>query len=146
MALNYRAVNTDFFKQKTAYEIGVRLVGSEMCIRDSFSLSIVIVCFLFINFAFNVFPFVMYITYLLSASTLFYFNTNILPFLSHKSYWYFVHTNQYNAYLVYTVSKLLPTPMAVAGVWLSLAFVYLSVCLFIPKPMQLGSPKLTQKC
>ena len=24
----------DFFKQKTAYEIGVRLVGSEMCIRD----------------------------------------------------------------------------------------------------------------
>src|SRR5665647_2317325 len=26
-----------FFKQKTAYEIGVRLVGSEMCIRDSSS-------------------------------------------------------------------------------------------------------------
>src|SRR5664279_4651657 len=26
-----------FFKQKTAYEIGVRLVGSEMCIRDSFT-------------------------------------------------------------------------------------------------------------
>ena len=26
---------TFFFKQKTAYEIGVRLVGSEMCIRDS---------------------------------------------------------------------------------------------------------------
>ena len=26
-----------FFKQKTAYEIGVRLVGSEMCIRDSLS-------------------------------------------------------------------------------------------------------------
>ena len=25
------------FKQKTAYEIGVRLVGSEMCIRDSCS-------------------------------------------------------------------------------------------------------------
>ena len=25
---------TGFFKQKTAYEIGVRLVGSEMCIRD----------------------------------------------------------------------------------------------------------------
>ena len=24
-----------FFKQKTAYDIGVRLVGSEMCIRDS---------------------------------------------------------------------------------------------------------------
>ena len=24
-----------FFKEKTAYEIGVRLVGSEMCIRDS---------------------------------------------------------------------------------------------------------------
>ena len=24
-----------FFKQKTAYEIGGRLVGSEMCIRDS---------------------------------------------------------------------------------------------------------------
>ena len=28
-----------FFKQKTAYEIGVRLVGSEMCIRDRFGLS-----------------------------------------------------------------------------------------------------------
>ena len=28
-----------FFKQKTAYEIGVRLVGSEMCIRDSVVLS-----------------------------------------------------------------------------------------------------------
>ena len=27
-----------FFKQKTAYEIGVRLVGSEMCIRDRHSL------------------------------------------------------------------------------------------------------------
>ncbi len=27
-----------FFKQKTAYEIGVRLVGSEMCIRDSIGL------------------------------------------------------------------------------------------------------------
>ena len=26
-----------FFKQKTAYEIGVRLVGSEMCIRDRFN-------------------------------------------------------------------------------------------------------------
>ena len=26
-----------FFKQKTAYDIGVRLVGSEMCIRDSFA-------------------------------------------------------------------------------------------------------------
>ena len=26
--------NSFFFKQKTAYEIGVRLVGSEMCIRD----------------------------------------------------------------------------------------------------------------
>ena len=26
--------NFFFFKQKTAYEIGVRLVGSEMCIRD----------------------------------------------------------------------------------------------------------------
>ena len=25
----------EIFKQKTAYEIGVRLVGSEMCIRDS---------------------------------------------------------------------------------------------------------------
>ncbi len=24
-----------FFKQKTAYGVGVRLVGSEMCIRDS---------------------------------------------------------------------------------------------------------------
>ena len=27
--------SSGFFKQKTAYEIGVRLVGSEMCIRDS---------------------------------------------------------------------------------------------------------------
>ena len=26
-----------FFKQKTAYEIGVRLVGSEMCIRDRYT-------------------------------------------------------------------------------------------------------------
>ncbi len=31
----YRIVSlVFFFKQKTAYEIGVRLVGSEMCIRD----------------------------------------------------------------------------------------------------------------
>ena len=30
-----------FFKQKTAYEIGVRLVGSEMCIRDSYCYSAV---------------------------------------------------------------------------------------------------------
>eukprot|EP01016_Furgasonia_blochmanni_P051292 TRINITY_DN8050_c0_g1_i1.p1 TRINITY_DN8050_c0_g1~~TRINITY_DN8050_c0_g1_i1.p1 ORF type:complete len:243 (+),score=18.50 TRINITY_DN8050_c0_g1_i1:1-729(+) len=33
-----------FFKQKTAYEIGVRLVGSEMCIRDRsliFSLNVI---------------------------------------------------------------------------------------------------------
>ena len=29
------AIALFFFKQKTAYEIGVRLVGSEMCIRDS---------------------------------------------------------------------------------------------------------------
>ena len=28
-----------FFKQKTAYEIGVRLVGSEMCIRDRLRLA-----------------------------------------------------------------------------------------------------------
>ena len=28
------ALDFFFFKQKTAYEIGVRLVGSEMCIRD----------------------------------------------------------------------------------------------------------------
>ena len=27
-----------FFKQKTAYEIGVRLVGSEMCIRDRYEI------------------------------------------------------------------------------------------------------------
>ncbi len=27
-----------FFKQKTAYEISACLVGSEMCIRDSFGL------------------------------------------------------------------------------------------------------------
>ena len=31
----FEAFNFFFFKQKTAYEIGVRLVGSEMCIRDS---------------------------------------------------------------------------------------------------------------
>ena len=30
-----RIIKKIFFKQKTAYEIGVRLVGSEMCIRDS---------------------------------------------------------------------------------------------------------------
>ena len=29
-----REIGFFFFKQKTAYEIGVRLVGSEMCIRD----------------------------------------------------------------------------------------------------------------
>ena len=29
------ALGIALFKQKTAYEIGVRLVGSEMCIRDS---------------------------------------------------------------------------------------------------------------
>ena len=29
-------INEFFFKQKTAYEIGVRLVGSEMCIRDRY--------------------------------------------------------------------------------------------------------------
>ena len=29
-----RIIKKIFFKQKTAYEIGVRLVGSEMCIRD----------------------------------------------------------------------------------------------------------------
>ncbi|WP_460413951.1 DUF4889 domain-containing protein, partial [Staphylococcus aureus] len=28
-------VGSDFFKQKTAYEIAQCLVGSEMCIRDS---------------------------------------------------------------------------------------------------------------
>ena len=50
-----------FFKQKTAYEIGVRLVGSEMCIRDSViiipattAISVVaatpIIKFLFISF------------------------------------------------------------------------------------------------
>ena len=33
------ALGVVFFKQKTAYEIGVRLVGSEMCIRDSLSIS-----------------------------------------------------------------------------------------------------------
>ena len=31
------AACTDFFKQKTAYEISACLVGSEMCIRDSLS-------------------------------------------------------------------------------------------------------------
>ena len=29
-----RSVDVFFFKQKTAYEIGYGLVGSEMCIRD----------------------------------------------------------------------------------------------------------------
>ena len=33
----YKRQHFFFFKQKTAYEIGVRLVGSEMCIRDSCS-------------------------------------------------------------------------------------------------------------
>ena len=31
-----RIIKKNFFKQKTAYEITTRLVGSEMCIRDSF--------------------------------------------------------------------------------------------------------------
>ena len=30
----FRSVSNKHMKQKTAYEIGVRLVGSEMCIRD----------------------------------------------------------------------------------------------------------------
>ena len=30
----YSAVKVGFFKQKTAYEISLGLVGSEMCIRD----------------------------------------------------------------------------------------------------------------
>ena len=30
-----RIIKKIFFKQKTAYEIARRLVGSEMCIRDS---------------------------------------------------------------------------------------------------------------
>ena len=30
-----RIIKKNFFKQKTAYEITTRLVGSEMCIRDS---------------------------------------------------------------------------------------------------------------
>ena len=30
------SLKKNFFKQKTAYEITTRLVGSEMCIRDSF--------------------------------------------------------------------------------------------------------------
>ena len=29
-----RIIKKNFFKQKTAYEITTRLVGSEMCIRD----------------------------------------------------------------------------------------------------------------
>ena len=33
------------FKQKTAYEIGVRLVGSEMCIRDSIKGDMVLLLF-----------------------------------------------------------------------------------------------------
>src|SRR5665647_129582 len=39
-----------FFKQKTAYEIGVRLVGSEMCIRDRYNSSILL---LIIQHVFN---------------------------------------------------------------------------------------------
>ena len=35
MAHFINSIKFFFFKQKTAYEIGVRLVGSEMCIRDS---------------------------------------------------------------------------------------------------------------
>ena len=31
---NFRSYKDSYIKQKTAYEIGVRLVGSEMCIRD----------------------------------------------------------------------------------------------------------------
>ena len=31
-----RIIKKNFFKQKTAYEISECLVGSEMCIRDSF--------------------------------------------------------------------------------------------------------------
>src|SRR5664279_6019573 len=37
-----------FFKQKTAYEIGVRLVGSEMCIRDR-SIPLIIIEWLVID-------------------------------------------------------------------------------------------------
>ena len=32
-----RIIKKNFFKQKTAYEITTRLVGSEMCIRDRYS-------------------------------------------------------------------------------------------------------------
>ena len=35
-----RLLPQDFFKQKTAYEIHERLVGSEMCIRDRFKRTI----------------------------------------------------------------------------------------------------------
>ena len=31
---SWRETDSFFFKQKTAYEIPLRLVGSEMCIRD----------------------------------------------------------------------------------------------------------------
>ena len=47
-------------------------------------------------------------------------------------------------------THLLPTSTAAAGVWFSPVFVCLSVSLFIrmisQKPLQLGSPNLTQKC
>src|SRR5665648_1164610 len=42
-----------FFKQKTAYEIMPSLVGSEMCIRDSFYISCCSCCNLFLVFFSN---------------------------------------------------------------------------------------------
>ena len=37
------SIKKNFFKQKTAYEMRVGLVGSEMCIRDSSSLSLSVI-------------------------------------------------------------------------------------------------------
>ena len=46
-----RIIKKIFFKQKTAYEIGVRLVGSEMCIRDRIkNLQNVRICCYFLDY------------------------------------------------------------------------------------------------
>ena len=34
------SLKKNFFKQKTAYEITTRLVGSEMCIRDRYTIKV----------------------------------------------------------------------------------------------------------
>ena len=67
-------VGVFFFKQKTAYEIGVRLVGSEMCIRDSYKLLAFVVSAAFAGMAGTL--------YAMNFSTVtaakFDFNTSIL--------------------------------------------------------------------